>query len=133
MNFLDTNVILRYLTCDDPEKAKKCGKLFKKAVDNKETLCISTMVVAEIVWTLEKAYKLSRSEIADCVQKILNTPNFHVDEKDILLVAITLYELKKIDFIDAYHVVFMKNKGIEFIYSYDSHFDLVSDLKRIEP
>jgi predicted nucleic-acid-binding protein len=133
MTFLDTNVILRYLTWDEPKKARRCEALFKRATEGKEVLYTTTLVIAEVIWTLEKAYKLPRGEIVTHVQKILNTPNIDLDEKDILLVAIGLYELKKIDFIDAYNAISMETKDIDSLYSYDAHFDLISPLKRLEP
>ena len=133
MKFLDTNIILRYLTEDDPQKAKHCEELFRRTSLGKEILFTSTLVITEVVWVLEKAYKLQRDQIVKCVQKILNTPNIECDEKDILLTAAGLYELKKIDFVDAYNAVMMETKFIEDIYSYDAHFDLVPPRKRLEP
>lgn len=133
MTFLDTNIILRYLTWDEPKKAKKCEALFKKAIEGKEVLYTTTLVIAEVIWTLEKAYKLPKSEIVTHVQRILNTPNINLEEKDILLATIGLYELKKIDFIDAYNAISMETKGIGSLYSYDTHFDLIPPLKRLEP
>ncbi len=131
--FLDTNIILRYLTWDDPRKAKKCEALFKRASAGKEILYTTVLVMAEVVWTLEKAYKLSRNEIVSYMQQILNTPNIELKEKDVLLGAISLYGLKKIDFIDAYNAIFMAAEKINSIYSYDAHFDLIPSLKRLEP
>lgn len=133
MTFLDTNIILRYLTWDDPKRAKKCESLFKRAVEGKEILYTTTLVIVEIIWALEKAYKLPKNEVITYIQKILNTSNIIIDEKDILLAAIGLYELKKIDFVDAYNAVSMEAKSIESIYSYDTHFDSIPPLKRLEP
>ena len=133
MKFLDTNIILRYLTEDDSYKAKRCDELFKKISSGKETLFTSTLVITEVVWVLEKVYRLTRDQITVCVQKILNTPHIECDEKDILLTAVGLYALKPIDFIDAYNAILMQTKDIQDIYSYDTHFDLFPALKRIEP
>ncbi|MBI5554969.1 MAG: VapC toxin family PIN domain ribonuclease, partial [Elusimicrobia bacterium] len=44
MIFLDTNIILRYLTWDDPRKAKKCEALFKRASAGKEILYTTALV-----------------------------------------------------------------------------------------
>jgi len=38
MRFLDTNIFIRFLTDDVPEKADACEKIFKKAVEKEETL-----------------------------------------------------------------------------------------------
>ncbi len=133
MKFLDTNVILRYLTLDSAPKARKCESLFQRVSSGKEALFTSALVIAEVVWVLEKAYKLSKTEITGLIQKILNTPHIECDEKDILMAAAGLYHLKNIDFIDAYNAILMQSKNIEAIYSYDTHFDRIPPLKRIEP
>lgn len=133
MTFLDTNIILRYLAWDEPKKARKCETLFKRATESKEVLYTTTLVIAEVIWTLEKAYKLPKSEIVTHIQRILNTPNIELDEKDILLAAVGLYELKEIDFIDAYNAISMETKDIDSLYSYDTYFDLIPHLKRLEP
>ncbi len=73
--FADTNVFLRFLTNDDPAKAQKARSLSQGAVDGRVVLVTSLLVAAEIVWTLESFYKLGKPEIADKVEKILNTPN----------------------------------------------------------
>lgn len=133
MIFLDTNVIIRYLTWDSPEKARKCEKLFQRVKTGKEELYTTTLVIIEVIWVLEKVYECSKSEIKEYVHNILNTPNIRFDEKDILLAAIGLYELKKIDFIDAYNAVIMSNKNVNVIYSYDTHFDMLHPIERKEP
>ena len=133
MTFLDTNVILRYLTWDDSEKAKKVEGLFKRIAKGEESLYTTILVINEVMWALEKSYKLPKSEIIDYTKHILNTPNLHLEDKELLLEAINLYELENIDFIDAYNAIFMETKGINSIYSYDKHFDQISAIKRIEP
>ncbi|MBI5150768.1 MAG: PIN domain-containing protein [Candidatus Omnitrophica bacterium] len=133
MKFLDTNIILRYLTLDNPSKAQKCESLFQRVAAGREVLFTSTLVIAEVVWVLEKAYKLSKTEIGGLVQKILNTPHIECDEKDVLMAAAGLYGIKNIDFIDAYNAILMQVKKIETIYSYDTDFDSLPPLKRLEP
>lgn len=133
MKFIDTNIILRYLTKDDPQKEKKCAELFQRTSMGKEVLFTSSLVIAEVVWVLERFYKLNRTQVAVYIEKILNTPFLECDEKDVLFSAVGLYSLKKIDFIDAYNAVIIESKSIDTIYSYDFHFDLIPPLKRIEP
>ncbi len=133
MTFLDTNIILRFLTWDDPIKAERCEKLFKRVAAGKTTLFTSTMVIAEVLWTLEKAYKIPKTQVARLVGKMLNTPNIHLDEKDTLLAALSLHELRNMDFIDAYNAMVMQSKDIHAIYSYDKDFDLMPPIQRLEP
>jgi len=133
MRFVDTNIFLRFLVNDDPKKADACELLFRKAVEGEERLFTTEMVIAEIVWVLESYYQLDKRAIRESVEKILNTPNLHCPNRDIILHAIITYEEKNIDFIDAYNAYQMKSSGISELYSYDTHFDRLGWAKRIEP
>jgi uncharacterized protein len=133
MRFVDTNIFLRYLINDDPEKADACETLFKKAVAGEEALFTTDLVVAEIVWVLESYYELAKHDVQKMVEQILNTKNLNCINKDLILNALSVYAEKNIDYIDAYNGIILKTKGIKELYSYDKHFNRLSWLKRIEP
>jgi len=133
MRFLDTNIFIRFLTDDVPEKVDACEEIFKKAVEKQETFFTTDLVIAEIVWVLESFYELPKNEIQDKVEKILNTPNLICPHKDLILSALILYSEKNIDYIDAYNALILKENGIEELYSYDKHYDRVDWLTRLEP
>jgi len=133
MRFVDTNVFLRYLVNDDPEKADACEILFQRAIDGEEALFTTDMVVAEIVWVLESYYELSRREVREKLEKILNTQNLDCSNSEIIINALAVYEEKNIDYIDAYNASILRMKGINEIYSYDRHYDRIKWMKRVEP
>ena len=133
MRFLDTNIFIRFLTDDVPEKVDACEEIFKKAVEKQETLFTTELVIAEIVWVLESFYELPKNEIQDKVEKILNTPNLICPHKDLILSALILYSEKNIDYIDACNALILKENGIEELYSYDKHYDRIDWLTRLEP
>ena len=132
--FVDTNVFIRYLTNDDPKKADRVERLLKLTIEGKASLITNLMVIAELVWTLESYYGLSRSDIGEKLSLILNTPNLEVPENQRIMKALSLYVEENIDFIDAYNAIFVKEHGISNILTYDKkHFDRLSWLKRAEP
>ena len=133
MRFLDTNIFIRFLTDDVPEKVDACEEIFKKAVEKQETLFTTELVIAEIVWVLESFYELPKNEIQNKVEKILNTPNLICPHKDLILSALILYSEKNIDYIDAYNALILKENGIVELYSYDKHYDRIDWLTRLEP
>ena len=133
MRFLDTNIFIRFLTDDVPEKADACEEIFKKAVEKRETLFTTDLVIAEIVWVLELFYELPKNEVQGKVEKILNTPNLTCPHKDLILSVLILYSQKNIDYIDAYNALILKENGIEELYSYDKHYDRIDWLTRLEP
>ena len=109
--FADTNVFLRFLTNDDPAKAKRAETLFLDALRGKIRLATSLLVIAEIIWTLESFYKLDKPDIAAKVEKILNTPNLDCPEAPLIFMALDLYVHENIDFVDAYHGFYMREQG----------------------
>jgi predicted nucleic-acid-binding protein len=133
MRFVDTNIFIRYLTEDIPEKADACDKMFKKAISGKEKLFTTDLVIAEIVWVLESYYELAKNDVREKIEKILNTSNLFCPQKDIILNALNVYTEKNIDYIDAFNAMTLREKGIEVLYSYDPHFDRIDGLTRLEP
>ena len=124
--FVDTNVFLRFLTNDDPVKAKRAETLFLQAIQGEIQLITSLLVIAEIVWTLESFYHLTKTEIASKVETILNTPNLLCPEAEIIVMALDLYVQGNMDFIDAFHAYDLQAQGLLQIATYDhKHFKRV--------
>jgi len=132
--FVDTNVFLRFLTRDDPRKADDVRALFQAAIDGRLSLVTSVLVIAEIVWTLESFYQLEKTDIAEKVEIILDTPNLVCSEGDLLRKALDIYAAKNVDFIDAYHAIYLKDQEHSRIVTYDrKHFRRFAGLEIVEP
>lgn len=100
--------------------------LFRQAIQGKIQLITSLLVIAEIVWTLESFYHLTKTDIAFKVETILNTPNLLCPEAEIIIMALDLYVQENIDFIDAYHAHNLQAQELTQIATYDhKHFKRV--------
>lgn len=131
---IDTNLLVRYLTDDDPQKAKAVDTLLNRANKGELKILIPSIVVAELVWVLESSYKMIADEIAKLVEAILNTPGIDVQDKRIIKAALSLYRTKEIDLIDAWIIEFAKDKGAKKIYTFDKkHFRDVEEVEIISP
>ena len=124
--FVDTNLFLRYLTNDIPEQAKLLEKLIKKSRQGKIKLIINSMVIAEIVWTLQSYYKYPKKKIDEIVSSIVGSWAFEIEEREILLQALEDFHFLNIDFINAYIGSWIKEHKIEKIYTLNK-----KDFKRI--
>lgn len=121
--FADTNLFLRYLTNDVPAQADAVEALLRQAAAHKLTLVTNSLVIAEIVWTLESFYKLDRAEIQDKIFAILNTPGIQVLDSDLVLQGIIGYVEKNVDFIDAYNGAWLLTQGMTTACTFDrTHF-----------
>lgn len=125
--FVDTNVLIRLIVKDDDIKRRACEKLLEKAKQKEIILYILPVAVLEIVWVLEKYYKLNKKTIRELVEAILNTPELKCEIEDIFKSALKIYEEKNIKFADAVMGYWGLDKGISVIYTYDE-----KDFKRIE-
>ncbi|OGV71397.1 MAG: hypothetical protein A3K19_01550 [Lentisphaerae bacterium RIFOXYB12_FULL_65_16] len=130
--FLDTNVLLRFLTGDDKQKASACAALFQRAATGEVDLFVSDVCIAELVWTLDSFYELPREEIADKLVAVANTPGFTFTDVHILLDATARYRQFNVDFADAYHAACAHAAGKK-VCSYDRDFDRFGDVERVEP
>jgi len=132
MKIIDSNIILRFLTNDVPEKAERCEELLKRVEEGKESVEIPLLVIAEIIYVLEKVYKESKTKIYSLLEPILKLRKVYIHNKKILLKALELYAKRKIDFTDAWLSVYAGEKK-SAIYSYDKDFDKIKSIKRVEP
>ena len=128
--YVDTNVFLRFLLWDIPDQSAEAEELFQGAVNKKNRLHTSELVIAEIVWTLESFYKKTKQEIAELIRGILSTPNLSVANSNHIIQALDEYVSKNVDFIDAYSAAFMRNNKIFQIKTFDEkHFKRFTDIK----
>ena len=137
MKFLDTNIILRFLTRDDETKAKACFELFQKVEQGKEQVLTCEAIIAEVAYVLSSPrgpYHLSHEEIRARLAPILALRGLKLPQKRQHLHALDLYAtLPSLDFEDALAVAHMEKRGITKILSYDTDFDRVPEVKRVEP
>ena len=135
MQFIDTNIFLRFLTKDDPVKAASCRRLLQSAAEGELKLYTTDLVMAELVWVLQspKTYNLSPAEIYDIILPLFTIKNLYFPSKNIFPDIMELFKTENIDFIDAYNHEVMRGRKIDTIYSYDKHFDQLPDVARQEP
>jgi predicted nucleic acid-binding protein len=135
MQFVDTNIFLRYLTRDDEEKAAKCRALLMAAEEGTIKLNTSDLVFAELVWVLQSplTYNLAPEEINEILLPLINIKGLKGPSKSVIAEALDLFSSESIDYIDAYHAALIREQNITALYSYDQHFDLLPDITRREP
>ncbi|NLJ39560.1 MAG: type II toxin-antitoxin system VapC family toxin [Candidatus Atribacteria bacterium] len=130
---IDANIILRFLTNDIPKQADHCTKLLKRIESGLEEVWLPDLVLADIVWTLEKFYKQPKQRIQELLIAILELKGLRHNNKKISKLAFQLYVEKNIDWTDAFVAAQMITQKKFEIYSYDSDFDKVDGINRLEP
>jgi predicted nucleic-acid-binding protein len=87
MNGLDTNVLIRYLTQDDPVQSPKATEIIEQRFTLEDPGFISLVTMAETVWVLGSVYELPDTEIADTVERILQADTLRIQNEQQVFTA----------------------------------------------
>jgi predicted nucleic-acid-binding protein len=88
---LDTNVIVRFLVQDDEKQGTAAKRLFEGLTEANPGY-ISREVVIEVVWVLERAYKLSRRQIVPAIEGLISSRELTVENAARVGHALNLYQ-----------------------------------------
>jgi len=97
---LDTNVLVRYLTQDEPGQARKASGVVAEAVALGERCFLGSVVLCELVWVLRGAYGFDKATVVSTLDRILSTAQFDIGDKDLARRALEEYRGGKADFAD---------------------------------
>jgi len=81
MNGLDTNILIRYLTQDDPDQSPKATRIIERRFTRERPGFISLVTIAEAVWVLGSVYALADREIAYTVERMLQADTLLVQNE----------------------------------------------------
>jgi predicted nucleic-acid-binding protein len=123
---LDTNVLVRYLTQDDPAQFAKAAAFIDAASEREEQFLVNTPVLCELVWVLAAAYDYSREEIAQALEQIFATAQFEIERLDEARQALGDFRSSKADFSDALIARINRSLGAKHTVTFDR------DLKGVE-
>src|ERR1700731_2024886 len=68
---LDTNVIVRYLTQDDPTQSVKATELIERVLTEANPGFVSIVAMVETAWVLERIYNLTAAQMAAGIEHML--------------------------------------------------------------
>jgi predicted nucleic-acid-binding protein len=101
MTGLDTNVLVRYLTQDDPGQSLRATELIERRLTEDNPGFISVVAMTETVWVLERAYRLSNVRIAEVIERLLQTAVLVVENEAEVFAAMTVLQEGSGSFADA--------------------------------
>jgi predicted nucleic-acid-binding protein len=96
---LDTNVVVRYLTHDDPVQTAAAEKVLDSLSADSPGL-LSLVVMVEVVWVLEVSYRFKKSEIEQVLETLLRSKELVVERAEIVWQALRKFGAGNADFAD---------------------------------
>jgi predicted nucleic-acid-binding protein len=76
---IDTNVLVRVIVADDPKQAAVARDFIRDRCTPDDPGFVSNIVLAELAWILAQSYGYSRIEIADAIERIMETAQLQVE------------------------------------------------------
>ena len=133
--FVDTDVIVRLITGDDPAKQQAARALFKQVEGGQIELAAPVTMIADATYVLgsPRLYALPRQAVASALRTLVRLPAFRVQDRQAVLRALSIYGSTNLDFGDAFIIASMDATGSTLLYSYDRGFDRVQTITRLEP
>jgi predicted nucleic-acid-binding protein len=97
---LDTNLLVRLLTGDDPEQARRVADL----IDASPACFVPITVVLELEWVLRGAYRLERGAVIAALEGLMAIRQVHLEQEDLVRQALAWHQ-QGLEFADALHLL----------------------------
>ncbi|MBT8419945.1 MAG: type II toxin-antitoxin system VapC family toxin [Gammaproteobacteria bacterium] len=116
---LDTNVIVRFLVHDDEKQARAVYTRFKTAERNRERLFVPLVVVLELIWVLDSAYGMSRSEILGSIANLRQMPILQFEADTVLEHFLVSAEENMVELDDLLIALSAESSGCDAVITFD--------------
>jgi predicted nucleic-acid-binding protein len=101
--FIETDVLIRFLTGDDPVKQAQAAELLQSMEAGKLVVEAPVTVIADAVYVLAspRLYRRSRVQVQALLSPIVRLSGFKLAERPAVLRALELHAATRLDFGDA--------------------------------
>lgn len=105
---VDTNVLVRFLTRDDPVQAGRARRAIQRMAQEEIACRVSTVVLCELVWVLRTALGFRKEQILGTIESLFDAAEFSIEDRDTVREAVALYREGAGDFSD--YLIGLRNR-----------------------
>jgi predicted nucleic-acid-binding protein len=116
---LDTNVLIRYVTQDDPVQSAKATEIIERRLTPANPGFVSVVTMAEVVWVLDRAYGSTAQEIAAAIERMLQIEVLVVENEQEVFVAMVALKQGRGTFADALIAELGARAGCTYTLTFD--------------
>ena len=116
---LDTNIVLGLLLNDAPEQNATLDALLAEFGTEPESLRLTDVVLAEVIWTLRSAYGQDKAAQLLALRSLLGEAAFRFEERTVVEQAVTLFEQAACGFADCLVTARHAHLGCAFTATFD--------------
>lgn len=99
MTGLDTNILVRFFTKDDLEQSRRAADLMLSLTPEAPGY-VSLVSLIELVWVLRSQYRLSKADLIERLERLLDSPEVMVESHTAVTLALRRFSQFKADFAD---------------------------------
>jgi predicted nucleic-acid-binding protein len=118
MKAIDTNVLVRLFTQDDPVQSPRAEAILA-SFSSSNPVWVGLAVVLELVWVLEDSYGMKRDAIAQILDQLLTRQEIVVERVEAVRRALHLFRIGNVDFADCLISCCAYAAGCEGILTFD--------------
>jgi predicted nucleic-acid-binding protein len=116
---LDTNVLVRYLTQDDPIQSPKATEIIERHLSQQNPGFVSVVAMVETAWVLARVYDLGAHDIAAAIERMLQADVLVVENEQEVFTAMVALKLGHGSFADALIAELGIRAGSAFTLTFD--------------
>lgn len=116
---LDTNILVRYLTQDDPVQSAQATEIIEQQLSLADRGFVSIVTMAEVVWVLDRAYGFTAEEIVDAIERILQVEVLVVENERQVFAAMVSLKQGRGAFADALIGELCARAGCSYTLTFD--------------
>ncbi len=116
---VDTNLLVRHLTQDDPAQTAKVARLWAEAAKEGELILLTDIVLCETAWVLTRLYGVKRTDLAAAFEQVLADAQFAFQHRPELQAAVKASRSGKGHFADHLIAALARSAGCRTTYTFE--------------
>lgn len=126
---LDTNVLVRFFTRDDPRKLSLITQLLAQHSKRSDRCFVNLITWCEVLWVLRSAYGYEKSDLINLSETLLESDNFIFEHEEIIRQALFYYRKANCGLADI--LIGLRNHacGCSFTATFDKNASKLSQFK----
>ncbi len=126
---LDTNVLVRYVTQDEPEQSARATALIDGLSEDNPGF-VSMIVLVELHWVLRRAYRVCSDDASTVIRTLLESQELMLQDPDVVRRALR-HVTDRIEFPDAVISELGRDAGCLFTVTFDRRAALLDGMSLV--
>ncbi len=117
---VDTNILVRRITNDDPELSPKAKKMLESAKPG--TILLDRLIIEEVGYVLHSNYQFDKAQVSGVYQALVSEEVFYIPENELVQLTVNLFTAEKpLSFEDCWLLALKRSGKVSDISTFDAN------------